>query len=857
MGDGAKLTATKIGNTTGSASLVIYGQSAGTGTLEINDSSSAAYIYSYSGSVTINGGNVNVTSTNDQAYIDSHSGLTINGGNVNVTSTNNRAYIDSYSGSVTISGEQVTVTGQDTDSDKAGIICGANGSIKLGYTNDTDFILAPGYYIYSNGSYTPVAPTIETGKTFAVMTGNNFTTLERVIDSTTTLNANDLDGKKLIPSSAVLTVTFDANNGTGTMNPQTFTSGVAQALTANAFTRNGYTFKEWNTQADGSGTSYADGAQVTLTENLTLYAQWTPTNYTITYDLDGGTNDSANPTSYTVEDSITLKAPTKTGYTFNGWTLDGKTITEIKDLTGDITLIATWTPITYSITYNLDGGSATNPISYTIETESFTLNNPVKDGYTFTGWTGTDLTAETQTVTINQGSTGDRTYTANYTQNQQEQQEQEQEQESQITLSALEVSITGADNPYTTEGESFTSTYTANVAGTYSDGTSKTLTANDYSLEWTLDKNISGIVINNGTLSVSASALQGEYSLTITAKATQGSITGSGVKNITLNVYKRKETTDASNLDSMTTEEKNAIETLALSDNPNNKITDLSQIDFTDFTSLNTLDLSGLKNLEQADLSQLPANVKEVSLQNTNITSLNLNNSKVERVNAKGCTNLTNIDAENNDTLTELNVSESNISVINVKNCVNLQVLNCSSCDIYSGYLNLEGCSSLESLDISKNHFGWFDYNESNNMLNYFDCYSQDIKDWDSKTTFNFTKFFNSGDVTTAGVEIMASAYVNNVNNITGYDEDGREIDSEYDSETGIAKFASAPALIKYFYDTGFDNLSMDVTIHASSYNDEDEDNYLGDSGCGGCNTGLSFSSLIFVAFVFMFSKRC
>ena len=560
--------------------------------------------------------------------------------------------------------------------------------------------------------------------------------------------------------------------------------------------------------------------------------------------IDGGTNDSANPTSYTVEDSITLKAPTKTGYTFNGWTLDGKTITEIKDLTGDITLTAAWTPVTYTITYNLDGGTVTkaNPTSYTIETESFTLNNPTKEGYTFNGWTGTDLTAATQTVEIKKGSTGDRIYTANYSGS------------SSGTLTALEVSITGEQKPSTKEYMAMTSTYTANVTGTYSDGSTKTLDANDYSLEWTLDKDISGIQISStGTLSVSDSTLHGEYELTITATATQGSITGSGARNITLYVYKREETTDANYLNSMTTEEKNAIEYLALSDNPDNKITDLQQIDFTDFTNLNTLDLSGLMNLEEADLSILPENVKNVSLQNTNITSLNLDGSTVERVNANGCKKLTDIDAENNDSLIELNVSESIISVINVKNCVNLQVLNCSSCDIYSGYLNLEGCSSLSSLDISKNHFGWFDYDESDSSLNSFECSSQDIQGWESKTTFNFANFFNSGDVTTAGVKIMASAYVSSVNNITGYNEDGSKIESEYDSNTGIATFESAPAVIKYFYNTDFKNSSMDVTINSSGYKEE-ADYHLGDSG--GCNAGLSFSSLILAAFAFMFNKR-
>ena len=74
-------------------------------------------------------------------------------------------------------------------------------------------------------------------------------------------------------------VTFDANGGEGTMDAQTFTYDVAQNLTANAFTRTGYTFKGWNTAADGSGTAYDNEAEVrNLTAdqngNVTLYAQW-------------------------------------------------------------------------------------------------------------------------------------------------------------------------------------------------------------------------------------------------------------------------------------------------------------------------------------------------------------------------------------------------------------------------------------------------------------------------------------------------------------------------------------------------------------------------------------------------------
>lgn len=74
------------------------------------------------------------------------------------------------------------------------------------------------------------------------------------------------------------------------------------------------------------------------------------------------------------------------------------------------------TPIDYTITYNLDGGTASNPLTYTIETETFTLSNPIKAGYTFTGWSGTGLEGEANmTVTIAKGSTGDRSYTAHWT----------------------------------------------------------------------------------------------------------------------------------------------------------------------------------------------------------------------------------------------------------------------------------------------------------------------------------------------------------------------------------------------------------------------------------------------------------
>ena len=70
------------------------------------------------------------------------------------------------------------------------------------------------------------------------------------------------------------TVSFNANGGSGTMGSQTFTAGAAQKLAAKKFSKIGFTFLEWNTAADGSGASYADGAVITAVKDMVLYAQW-------------------------------------------------------------------------------------------------------------------------------------------------------------------------------------------------------------------------------------------------------------------------------------------------------------------------------------------------------------------------------------------------------------------------------------------------------------------------------------------------------------------------------------------------------------------------------------------------------
>ena len=121
-------------------------------------------------------------------------------------------------------------------------------------------------------------------------------------------------------------VHFDKNHddATGTMSDQQFTYNTAQALTDNTFSRTGYSFVGWSTTSNGAVT-YTDGQSVNnLTaedgNTVTLYAQWT-LNYNITYDLDGGSVATPNPTTYNVTTpTFTLNNPTKVACNFDGWT---------------------------------------------------------------------------------------------------------------------------------------------------------------------------------------------------------------------------------------------------------------------------------------------------------------------------------------------------------------------------------------------------------------------------------------------------------------------------------------------------------------------------------------------------------
>ncbi len=139
--------------------------------------------------------------------------------------------------------------------------------------------------------------------------------------------------------------------------------------------------------------------------------------YTVTLDASGG--DPIRPIQYTVEsEAFLLPTPVRTGYIFLGWTGEGitepqKTMEIPQGSTGDRTYTANWQVIEYTVTLDVSGGDPLDPITYTVETPVI-LPTPTSTGYTFLGWTGEGETTPQPTVVLPKGTTGDKTYTANW-----------------------------------------------------------------------------------------------------------------------------------------------------------------------------------------------------------------------------------------------------------------------------------------------------------------------------------------------------------------------------------------------------------------------------------------------------------
>lgn len=155
----------------------------------------------------------------------------------------------------------------------------------------------------------------------------------------------------------------------------------------NAPSRKGYTFDGWYSSEDFSGEK-TESVNCSLATNLKFYAKWSIETYIIEYDLNGG-DAVYNQTEYTVEsEDISLHAPKREGYEFDGWYDKANNLVERikKGSVGDIKLKAKWSALTYTVTFVSDCTISVAPIEYTIESDTIVIEYPKRNNYIFEGW---------------------------------------------------------------------------------------------------------------------------------------------------------------------------------------------------------------------------------------------------------------------------------------------------------------------------------------------------------------------------------------------------------------------------------------------------------------------------------------
>lgn len=189
------------------------------------------------------------------------------------------------------------------------------------------------------------------------------------------------------------TLTLSAEPATGGLPDGDGEYQENQEIPIETSTNDGYGFISWT--GDTDGLDNADATETTLTmpaQDVTLTADFELITYNITYHPDDGENHEDNPVDFTVYDlPIILEDPSRAGYTFEGWfdnaEFTGDEVTEIAE-TGDVELWAKFYIITYTITYNLDGGDndAGNPAEFTIEDLPINIEDAAKEAYIFEGW---------------------------------------------------------------------------------------------------------------------------------------------------------------------------------------------------------------------------------------------------------------------------------------------------------------------------------------------------------------------------------------------------------------------------------------------------------------------------------------
>lgn len=184
--------------------------------------------------------------------------------------------------------------------------------------------------------------------------------------------------------------------GQGTPNWDGHT-GDTPAIGQNGWTIDGYTFAGWTTSPDGSGARYAPGARWTANGTLTLYAQWTPGQASLTYDGNGATGGKTDPQTGKTDEKINVRDNgfTRDGYTFVTWNTQadckGNAVKPNSEWTlrGSSTLYACWAGNAQTLTYHGNGATGGNTAAQSGKTGDELTTNAngfTRDGYTFVRW---------------------------------------------------------------------------------------------------------------------------------------------------------------------------------------------------------------------------------------------------------------------------------------------------------------------------------------------------------------------------------------------------------------------------------------------------------------------------------------
>ena len=205
-------------------------------------------------------------------------------------------------------------------------------------------------------------------------------------------------------------VKFDANSeyASGSMNIQDFTYDEPKKLTALGYSYTGYLFNGWNTEPDGSGTSYHDEQEVQNLSNvngstITLYAQWQGNAYYVDFDGNGADSGSMGKQALVYDKGMAIapNAFKKEGYHFIHWTLhedgtglivlDEEVVVNLTDENGGTAVLyAQWEPNNYTVAYNKNAGDAKGNMeatTFTYNQKGYLVENQYsRTGYTFTGW---------------------------------------------------------------------------------------------------------------------------------------------------------------------------------------------------------------------------------------------------------------------------------------------------------------------------------------------------------------------------------------------------------------------------------------------------------------------------------------